>query len=73
MNEILESEKQEIINLIFAYGGHSSPKVKQWILNKILEILLDEEEYLEFLTSYADGENGPFTYSWNKGKDPCQI
>lgn len=68
-----ENQRQEIIDLIFAYGGHKNPKVKQWILNKILETIMDEEEYLEFIASYAEGENGPFTYAWNKGEDPCQI
>lgn len=67
-----ESQKEEIINLIFAYGGHPNAKVKQWVLNKILETLMDNVEYNEFLVSYAEGDNGPFTYAWSKGTDPCQ-
>jgi hypothetical protein len=68
-----DEKKQEIVNLIFSYGGHPSPKAKQWVLNQILAILLDNTEYNEFLITYAEGENGPFTYNWSKGQEPCQI
>lgn len=68
---ISEESKNEIVNLIYSYGEHPDIEVKQWVMDKILQTVLSPEEYAQFLIDYACGEDGPFTYCWNKGKPPC--
>lgn len=62
--------KDEIVGLIFSYGGHPDPKVKQWLLNKILETILAPDEYAQFLVDYASDGNDCFAFCWDKGVPP---
>lgn len=65
--------KDEIVNLIFSYGGHPDPAVKQWLLNRILETLLSPDEYTQFLIDYASFENDSFAFCWDKGVPPHAV
>jgi chemotaxis methyl-accepting protein methylase len=65
-----EQKIKEVLSLIYQYGGIDGSHHKQWLLNKILETLLEGEEYNEFITEYCDGEDGPNTYFWDKGIAP---
>jgi len=59
-----------ILDLIFQYGGIDGSHHKQWLLNQILETLLTGEDYNEFIAKFCDGADGPNTYHWDRGIAP---
>lgn len=65
-----EVKLKSILKLIFSYGDLSGENRKQWLINQILETILDGDEYNQFIAEYCDGEDGPNTYYWDKGIAP---
>ncbi len=57
-----------VLDLITQYGGIDGGHHKQWLLDKIVEILA--VDYKQWVREYEDGEDGPNTYSWDVGIAP---
>jgi hypothetical protein len=61
----------EAIGLIEEYGGTDGAHHKQWLIDQILRILLeDEESYIKWLKAYCAGDNWPDEYEWDEGIAP---
>jgi hypothetical protein len=58
----------KIIDLIGEYGGIDGAHHKQWLLDQILRVALDN--YGDWVGEYCDGEDGPNTYEWDTGIAP---
>ena len=56
------------IDHIEQYGGIDGSHHKQWLLNELIKILVDD--YDGWVASYEDGEDGPGTYEWDTGIAP---
>jgi len=59
---------EKIMELIYKYGGTDGGHHKQWIIDQIAKIAVDD--YDKFVKEYEDGEDGPNTYEWDKGIPP---
>ena len=64
----MSDNPEEVLNLIKSYAMVNSVENYQWILDQIVQILA--EDYNEFIAEYSDGDDGPFTFTWEKGKPP---
>jgi hypothetical protein len=60
--------EQKALNLISEYGGIDGGHHKQWLLNELVKILADD--YDEWVRKFNNGEDGPYTYRWDKGIAP---
>ena len=56
------------IDHIEQYGGIDGAHHKQWLLNELIKILVDD--YDGWVVDYEDGEDGPNTYQWDIGIAP---
>lgn len=57
---------EDVKDLIYEYGGIDGDHHKQWLLDQILQILLSENDYNEWLKDY----NQSGYDEWNKGIAP---
>lgn len=66
-------KKGQRINLAIAtierHGGYDGGFHKQWVLDQVMRVLL-QEDYEKWVKAYCDGEDGPHTYSWEEGIPP---
>ena len=60
----------QAIELISEYGGIDGGHHKQWLLDQVLRVLMNEDTYNKWLAVWQDGEDGPLTYEWDKGIAP---
>jgi len=66
-----EKHKKEILALITNFGGIGGEHHKQWLLNKIVEVITTtESEYQKWVIDYEEGEDGAKTYTWDIGIAP---
>lgn len=66
-----ENKIQEIRDLIYRFGGIDGAHHKQWLLDQIIQKTCDSQnEYLDWIKQYEDGEDGPKTYEWDRGIVP---
>ena len=66
MDESIKIHKA--IELIEEYGGIDGAHHKQWLLDQIIRVLVDD--YDEWVRQYNFGEDGPLTYEWDIGVAP---
>lgn len=60
--------KQEILDLIWEYGGIDGGHHKQWLIDQIVRKLTEtQDEYDNWIRKFNDGEDGPDTYEWELG------
>lgn len=59
---------KKVLNLIDEHGGEKGGHHKQWLLDKIVNVLSDN--YNEWVKKYENGEDGPKTYEWDRGIAP---
>lgn len=57
-----------VMSLIEQYGGIDGSHHKQWVIDQIARILVDD--YGEWVVEMCDGEDGPNTYDWDIGIAP---
>ena len=60
----------DAVKLAFRYGGIDGSHHKQWLINKILETLLTEDEYSNFIKIFNSDEDGENMYEWDEGVAP---
>lgn len=58
----------KVIRLIEDYGGIDGGHHKQWLIDKIIRVLVDD--YDRWVKDYCRGEDGQKTYHWDKGIAP---
>lgn len=59
------------LDLIINYGGIDGAHHKQWVLDQVVRALHEDNDgYLAWVHAYADGSDGPATYTWSKGIAP---
>ena len=63
------NKKQQVLDLIFEYGGINGSHHKQWLLNEIVKVIT-EDEYKNWTAYFENGEDGPKTYEWDIGIAP---
>ena len=52
-------------------GGVDGAHHKDWVIDQMCRALLvNNDEYSEFVREACDGEDGPGTYTWNEGVAP---
>lgn len=56
------------IDLIEQYGGIDGAHHKQWVIDQIARVLIDN--YDKWVVEMCDGEDGPNTYDWDIGIAP---
>ena len=59
---------QTAVNLIAEYGCIDGSHHKQWLLDQLINLLVDD--YEEWVAMYEAGEDGPQTYEWDTGIAP---
>jgi hypothetical protein len=58
-------------DLILRYGGIDGAHHKQWCLDQVLRLLLNEKEYHAWVYKYeAPDADGQREYEWDKGTAP---
>jgi len=57
-SEELENRIEKAVDVIVGYGVYDGSHHKQWVLNRVLEILCDADEYEEILKNYPDWDVG---------------
>ncbi len=60
------------LRLIRRYGGIDGNHHKQWVLDHVVRLLLglDNDAYAAWVKETCAGEDGPDTYSWDRGTPP---
>jgi hypothetical protein len=66
MNE--KEKNEEVLSLIKDYGGIDGGHHKQWLLDKIVQVITGDE-YDEWVNVY-ENEDGVYTYEWDRGCPP---
>jgi hypothetical protein len=62
---------ESALKLIKRHGGTEGAHHKQWVLDQVVRILLgNQDDYNRWVEEYENGEDGPKTYSWDKGIAP---
>ncbi len=62
---------QDILEMIFEYGGIDGEHHKQWLLNEIVKkATISKIHYEEWVKYFNQGEDGPETYEWEVGVAP---
>lgn len=62
---------EEALADIREYGGIDGAHHKQWLLDKLVRTLTDDEDdYSAWIAAYENGEDGPNTYAWDAGTAP---
>lgn len=56
------------IDFIETWGGIDGGYHKQWVLDQLIRILVDD--YDSWVSQYEKGEDGPGTYEWDTGIAP---
>ena len=67
--EQLETEKKEILDLIFGYGEYDGGHHKQWLIDQIVR-KLTKNNYEKWVERYQEGFDGQNTYAWDTGIAP---
>lgn len=68
--EITFTEKeQKIFDVLFSYGGIDGAHHKDWCIDQVFRILL-QDKYEDFVKHYKAGDDGPDTYSYDEGIAP---
>lgn len=65
----LQTRMNKALDAIFSYGGIDGAHHKQWTLDQVVKFLTGDE-YESWIKYYEQGEDGPQTYSWDKGISP---
>lgn len=58
----------KIIDLIEQFGGTDGGHHKQWVIDQIIRIAVDN--YDQWVSEYCKGKDGPDTYYWDIGIAP---
>jgi hypothetical protein len=58
-----------VLELVADYAGIDGAHHKQWVLDQVVRILTGPG-YDAWIAQWADGEDGPATYSWDEGIAP---
>ena len=58
-----------IMHFVEAYGGIDGAHHKQWVIDQITRIAL-EDDYADWVERYQAGVDGPHTYEWDQGIAP---
>ena len=67
----LDERVEKALDVIQKDGGIDGSHHKQWVLDQVVRLLTGSApEYDAWLKDYADGEDGPHTYSWDQGIAP---
>lgn len=71
---------QKALEIACRYGGIDGAHHKTWAIDQMVRALTgcpeadevqgESEEYLEFVRTAKDGEDGPDTYGWDEGIAP---
>lgn len=64
----MEDKIEQALNCINKYGGTDGSHHKQWVLDQVVRILVDN--YEQWVDDYCNGEDGPNTYEWDCGIAP---
>lgn len=66
----MENEEKitKVLDLIFDYGGIDGSHHKQWVIDQIVRLLVDD--YGKWVSDFQDGEDGEDTYEWEVGIAP---
>ncbi len=64
----MEEKIKKALDLIMDYGSIDGGHHKQWILDQVVRILVDD--YQSWIDAHNQGEDGPNTYEWDEGIAP---
>ena len=65
------TKDEDILDLIFRFGGVDGVHHKQWLLDQIvMELTGDEDSYNKWIEEYENDELGIGTYHWDRGIAP---
>ncbi|MDA8113527.1 MAG: hypothetical protein M0Z43_02205 [Acidithiobacillus sp.] len=62
-------EKQKALDLIADYGGTDGAHHKQWLLDQVVRALAGDK-YVDWVSEWQSGEDGPHTHEWDTGIAP---
>jgi len=65
----MTDKELKVLELIFEFGGIDGGHHKQWLLDSIVRELAGDS-YEQWVAKWNNGEDGPDTYSWDKGIAP---
>lgn len=63
----MENRIDQAVDLIYNYGGTDGAHHKQWVLDQVLKLLLDAEDYDLWIKNYEGEDN---EYEWDIGIAP---
>jgi hypothetical protein len=67
----LKRNVQQALDCIHHYGGIDGAHHKQWLLDRVVLILSGSgAKYDEWVAEFQDGDDGPQTYTWDRGVAP---
>lgn len=67
--EIAAAPIEKALKLIWTYGAEAGEHHKQWLIDQIVRALT-RDGYDQWVEVFKAGEDGPYTYEWDRGIAP---
>jgi hypothetical protein len=65
----MDEKTKDVLYLLAEFGGIDGAHHKQWLLDQIARVLL-EDNYSAWVAEYNQGQEGPNASSWDEGIAP---